>query len=67
MFGQLSVVKNAFQSVICRGYSGVACLNAGVFILLIGPFPKTFIFFRNRFLNISISFIIMKINRLACN
>jgi hypothetical protein len=56
MFGQMSTGKNAFQSVICRGYSGVACLNAGVFLLRIGPFMKTFIFFRNRFLNISISF-----------
>jgi hypothetical protein len=32
MFGQLPAVKNAFQSVICCGYSGVACLNAGIFV-----------------------------------
>ena len=31
MFGQLHAVKNAFQQVICCGYSGVACLNANNF------------------------------------
>ena len=55
MFGWLLPVKNASQSVICRGYSGVTCLNANIF------FPnrfisKTLIFVRNPFLNISISF-----------
>ena len=30
MFGRLPAVKNAFQSVICRGYSRVTCLNANI-------------------------------------
>ena len=56
MFGWLPAVKNAFQLVICRGYSRVACLNAGIYFLLIGPFMKILTFFRNPFLNNSISF-----------
>ena len=45
MFGRLHAMENAFQLVICHGYSGVACLNANIFFLLkIGPFPKTLTF-----------------------
>jgi hypothetical protein len=40
MFGRLPAVKNAYQLVICYGYSGVACLNAN-FFLLVSPFPHT--------------------------
>ena len=52
MFGQLSAVKNASQSVICRGYFEATCLNAGIFfpdrpipenlIFLSEPLPKHF-------------------------
>jgi hypothetical protein len=33
MFGQLSAVNNAFQSLICCGDAWAACLNAGIFCL----------------------------------
>jgi hypothetical protein len=56
MFGRLPAVKNASQSVICRGYFEAACLNAGIFspnrpisenlIFLPEPLPKHFYFIR---------------------
>jgi hypothetical protein len=56
MFGRLPAVKNASQSVICRGYFKAACLNPGIFfpnrpifenlIFLLEPLPKQFYFIR---------------------
>jgi hypothetical protein len=56
MFGRLPAVKNASQSVICRGYFEATCLNAGIFfpnrpisenlIFLSEPLPKQFYFIR---------------------
>ena len=66
MSSQLLAMKNAFQSIICREYSGLACLHVGIFFL-IGLIPKPWFFFRNSFLNILIHSGILKINRLACN
>ena len=49
IYGRLPAVKIFFQSIICRGYSRVACLNAGIYFFLISPFPQTFIFFQKPF------------------
>jgi hypothetical protein len=56
MSGRLPAVKNASQSVICRGYFEAACLNAGIFFpnrpisenlgFLPEPLPKHFYFIR---------------------
>jgi hypothetical protein len=68
MYGRLLAVKNASQSVICRGDFEAACLNADIFfspnrpisenlIFLSEPLPKHFYFIRkfsNLFLNILI-------------
>jgi hypothetical protein len=56
MSGRLPAVKNASQSVICRGYFKAACLNADIFfpnqlisenlIFLPETLPKHFYFTR---------------------
>jgi hypothetical protein len=56
MSSWLPAVKNASQSVICRGYFEATCLNAGIFlpnqpisenlIFLPEPLPKPFFFIR---------------------
>jgi hypothetical protein len=55
MSSQPLAVKNASQSVICRGYFEVTSLNASIFFPN-RPISKNLIFFRNPFLNIFISF-----------
>ena len=64
MFGRLSAVKNASQSVICRGYFETTCLNASIFFPN-RPISETLIFLPGPFLNIFIHSEILKITRLA--